>query len=1139
MDLGQRIARLTPEQRKLLEKKLKQQNIDILKIPITRESKENNKNFPLSFGQERLWFIQQLEPDNFAYNLVRATKLEGRLDKKALQQSIGEIIHRHAVLRTIFIFDKQKPCQVILNQLSLSLETIDLKALPKEQQDHEVMQVIQDDSRCPFDLKEGPLLRTKLLQLSEDEHVFVLVIHHIIADGTSIQIFIRELAELYEVFSHRKESSLPELPIQYVDFAMWQRRWFGEDALEIGFRKKQETFWLDQFRGEIPVLTLPYDYPRPVIQTFEGNTLTFNVDIPESEALKKMALMEKTTLYVVLLSIFNIFLSKLSGSEDIIVGTPVSGRRHPDIQNLLGMFVNTLALRNSAGQQRSYEDFLDEVTEHTLNAFENQEYRYEDIIGRVNVSRDTSRNPLFDIMFLFKNVDYAVVDIPGLTLRHYEYESNTSKFDLTLNAWEANNKLYFSFEYCTKLFKQDTIERFIGYFRQLVRSLVADSNIKISDIDILPVEEKKRILYDFNNTGADYPGEKTLDELFEDQVRVSPDSIALTGASLYGQPGISCALTYGHLMERVNRLGRLLRTRGMKPGTIVGIVTERTLEMMTAIFAVLKAGAAYLPMDPGHPEKRIIYMLKESVARIVLTDNRLLPADEFELLDLNDVEHCPADQSILEPVTSAREPAYVIYTSGTTGIPKGVVIEHRAVVNFIKGMTDIIDFNVNDTLLSLTTLSFDIFGLETIVPLTQGTRVVIGTREEQLNPLAAALVIEKERVTIFQLTPSRLQLFVSQPGCARTLSLLRCLLVGGEAFPQKLLEHAAVFLNKAGGKIYNLYGPTETTIWSSSKDLSPEISINIGKPIVNTVVYILDTHLKPVPIGVSGEIYIGGDGVGRGYLNNPELTTARFIMYQPDYLQGTTPLRIYRTGDLGRWLPDGDIDCLGRIDHQVKIRGFRIELEEIESRLNSHEAVSEAVVIAKDDDQASKFLSAFYVPANFGNELSAAELREFLSEVLPDYMIPSYFTPLESIPLTPNKKVDRQALVQHEGFRPQPGMGHIAPQTDIEKKIAGCWMEVLKLPDVGIYDNFFELGGNSMNIIQLNSLLKDELSRDISVVSMFRYLTISSFAHYIMEEERGSTSESIKQRQEALHRAKKLFKTTIDQTMRIRNAREK
>lgn len=1174
MDLAQRIAKLSPDQRRQFELKLIQQGIDILQIPITKDDRTSERNFPLSFGQERLWFIQQLEPGNIAYNLVRATRLSGRLDKEALQKSIAEIIRRHEILRTIFIFAADKPAQVVLAGLSLPLETIDLRGLPTDKQDIEINRAIYDESRYSFDLTKGPLLRTKLLALSEVEYMFLLVIHHIVSDGTSIQVFIRELVQLYQAFCRGQDSPLPPLTIQYVDYVYWQRRWFGEGAEDIGLRKKQGTFWADEFRGEIPVLHLPYDFPRPMIQDFSGDTALFNLGIEASRNLKQSALKEKTTLYVVLLAIYNIFLARLSGMEDIIVGTPVAGRRHPDVQNLIGMFVNTLALRNYPHSEKTFASYLLEVREHTMNAFENQEYRYEDIIRMVKIERDTGRNPLFDVLFLVKNVDYARVDIPGLHLETLDYERKTAMFDLTLSAWEAEDRLHFSFEYCTKLFNGSTIARFIDYFKQIAYAVLEDFDIKIRDIDILTAAEMQKILYEFNDTRAVYPHDETVIRLFEEQVEKNPDHTAVicgandsTGLASFGASigngaarGKELVLTYRQFNESCERIARLLNSKGSETGMIIGIMANRSVEMMSGIFGIMKAGAAYLPIAPDYPQERIEFMLADSNARILLITYSLekeiqeLRSPEVEKVYIEKYRGEPPYQSAAAAHRAApagRHPgkqdaaslAYIIYTSGSTGRPKGVAIAHRSVVNFIQGMTEKIDFSPGKTVLAVTTISFDIFALEIILPLACGLKSVLADEVEQKAPADLGRLIIRTQVDMLQFTPSRLNLLLSIGEAPAYLRSVGVLMVGGEALPDRLLQ---VLKEKYKGRIYNMYGPTETTVWSAVKDLTSAETVNIGSPIANTQIYIVDKAGRLQPLGIPGELCIGGDGLARGYLNRPELTAEKFISNNNmSYKANRSNMahffkRVYKTGDLARWLADGNIEFLGRIDHQVKIRGFRIELQEIESCLLKYEDIKEAVVTARENEKGEKYLCAYYVPHNAGETIPVSNLREYLSRELTDYMVPSYFIMLDSLPLTPAKKIDRKALPEPDSSRPQIGTAFLAPQTDLEKKITEHWKAVLKLDQVGIHDNFFALGGNSMNVIQLNTRLKESLNIDIPVVVMFQHLTIDSFAHCIMEKVHKESSTGPGSRQEKkLEHARELFKDTVTKTMKGKYERNK
>ncbi|HLP45682.1 MAG TPA: condensation domain-containing protein, partial [Candidatus Kapabacteria bacterium] len=628
MNLTQRISQLSPQQRKLLELKLKEKNIDILQIPITKTSREHQE-FPLSFGQERLWFLDRMETGTPVYNIAQATKLDGPINKEILEKSVHEIVRRHEIFRVVFTMKHEGPAQVILPALCIPLCVIDLKNIAKEAQAAAVQKYLQQESQHSFDLARGPLLKPQLLELAEKEHIFLLLTHHIIADGTSIQVFLKELLQLYEAFSQGRESPLAELPIQYVDYVYWQRQWFQEGTEKNGWLKRQEAYWLEQFSEGVPALSLPADYPRPMMQSFAGNSAYFILDSHHSSSIKEIALKEKATIYVVLLTVFNIFLAKLSGMEDIVVGTPVAGRRHKALQDLIGMFVNTLALRNRPDGDKSFKNFLAEVKDCALKAFENQEYRYEDIVNKVNVDRSTGRNPLFDVMFSLENLEIPYVRIPGLKLKEYNFNVKSSKFDLTLIAREEEGTLHFSCEYCTKLFKEETVLRFIGYFRQTLHSVLKDKdfNIKIAEIEILPAKEKKKLLYEFNNTETVYP-DKIIPELFEDIVEKVPDQIAIIFEAK--------KLSYKALNEQSDRLAQILIERGVTPGVVVGICAYRRLELITAIFAILKAGAVYLPLDPKHPQKRLTYMLKASSADVVLTDNRVLPGTGLSLLDLDD-----------------------------------------------------------------------------------------------------------------------------------------------------------------------------------------------------------------------------------------------------------------------------------------------------------------------------------------------------------------------------------------------------------------------------------------------------------------------------------------------------------------------
>ena len=798
--------------------------------------------------------------------------------------------------------------------------------------------------------------------------------------------------------------------------------------------------------------------------------------------MNNLAAETETTLYIVLLSAYNILLAKYSGQEDIVVGSPIAGRQHADLQNIIGIFVNTLAMRNHPEGIETSREFLNEVKTNALEAYENQGFQFEELVEKLSPQRDLSRNPLFNTMFVMQNMDVEVRKLIGLKLSPYRFENKISKFDITIYAVETIEGIVFTLEYCARLFKKETIASLGTHYLKILEEIVANPEKRLSDIDILSQAEKKRILIDFNDTKADYLKDMTIQELFEEQVKRTPDNIAVIFKNK--------TLTYRELNERSNQLARLLSDKGVKSSGIVGIMVERSLEMMVGILGVLKSGGAYLPIDPGYPEERIRYMLDDSGAGILLTQNNLFDKVVFagEIIDLKNKEIYKGKKSNPVRTNTPNNLAYVIYTSGSTGKPKGVMIEHQAVNNFIKGITDQIEFTPDRTILALTTISFDIFVLETVLPLTCGLRIVITGELEQRDPKLLCEAIVKNEVDILQATPSRMRMLMTDADGIACLKRIKQIMIGGEAFPESLLESLSKLLS---ARIYNMYGPTETTVWSTVKELTKAKKVDIGKPINNTQVYIVDKNNKPQPVGVTGELCISGDGLGRGYLNRPELTAEKFA--PNPFISGE---RMYRTGDLARWLPDGNIEFRGRIDHQVKVRGCRIELGEIESRLLKHEIIKGAVVIEKEDPQGDNYLVAYLTGER---ELTAAELREYLSRELPDYMIPSYFIQLEKLPLTPNGKIDRKALPEPDGSITTEV--YEAPTNEIEQKLGEIWREILKLKRVGINDHFFNLGGHSLKATSLVSKIHKEFQVELPLREIFINPTIRELAKQIKEAE--------------------------------------
>jgi tyrocidine synthetase III len=1038
---------------------------------------EVRDHYPLTSAQRRLYILQQMSPETTGYNMPIIMTLAGKLDKDKLEETFRQLIKRHESLRTAFEIVDSQPVQKIHENVDFEIDYYDLhcKGIADPVLDKAIHEFVR-----PFDLSQYPILRAGLINIGEQMHILAVDMHHINSDGVSNRILLNDFMSLYS------DEPLPELKLQYKDFSQWMNSAQQRESIT-----QQEAYWQNRFAGEIPILDLPVDYVRPVVQGFEGAALNFELDEKETLALKSLAYDEGCTLYMILLSLYMILLSKLTNQEDIVVGTPVAGRSHADLENIIGVFINTLALRGFPEMNKTFQYFLTEVKELILDGFANQDYPYENLMDVLSVKRDTSRNPLFDTMFVMHNIDISQLKIPGMTLNRYPYDSRISKFDLSFYCKEVGDKLACSLEFNTELFKLETIERYANYFKVIVLDIQNNKNSILAEVEMMPEEEKHMLLYNFNHTAVNYPRDKTLHRLFEEQVERTPDRIALTGSSILSNKEEPLQLTYMELNEKSNQLARELTHRGVMPDSLVALLTFRFIDMMTAIWGILKAGAAYIPLDPTYPLERIRYILKDSSANVIVTTENFedFTHQGYEVVELGDNRMYKGEDHNLETPVTSLHPAYAIYTSGSTGKPKGVMIQHRPVSNFIKGITDIIDFKTVDTILSLTTISFDIFGLETILPLLKGSGVIIGNIAEQMDAGETARTIVKKGVSILQVTPSRLLMLVSHEAAAASLRDLEYLLVGGEAFPEQLLEKTREL---GVSKIYNMYGPTETTIWSAVRNVSAGEDLNIGKPIANTFIYILGKDNCIQPIGVSGELCISGDGLSLGYVNRPLLTAEKFVQLALERQQVT----LYKTGDLARWLPDGNIEFMGRLDFQVKVRGFRIELGEIENRLMLHEEIEEAVVLAKQTDSGEYQLYAYFVS---GREIAIPEIREFLAAELPDYMIPSHFARIDEIPLTPNGKIDRKTLGTYD-TEVGTGVEYVAPRNSFEEQISEIWKEELNVNKIGIHDNFFELGGNSMHIVKLSNRLKDLFGENISVMTLFRYPTIHKLSQFLDQE---------------------------------------
>jgi amino acid adenylation domain-containing protein len=1022
--------------------------------------------YPASAAAKRLFILNQITGQGISYNIPVIYALEGDIDVPRFSQAMQTVIRRHEILRSYFTIEKGKVVQVVQDDLEFDIELHDCA-------EDELPNLIRRFIR-PFDLSRAPLLRVGLAHVGEGKMLVLFDLHHIIADAIALNNFMKELSAAYA------GSVLPELRIQYRDFAVWQEKWLqSEEALA------QKAFWKAQFPGEIPLLNMPVDFARPVIKSFEGGVFECTIPRATADALQEFGRSCGATPFMVLLSAYVILLSRYSGQDDIIVGTPVASRSHADLQDLIGMFVNTLALRNFPTAGKRYRDFLLEVKEGALRAFENQDYPFEELLDNLDINRDMGRNPLFDCMFTYQQGDQQKIRIADLLLEGVSYRHAIAKMDLSMAvSGHIDGGLSVYIEYATRLFTPRTIEKLAGHYLQILEQIVLDPQIE--DIELLTGSERVQILHHFNELKDEslIKAPQHMYELFAANVRRYPDHIAV---EMHND-----ALTYRELEAKVSVIAGVLMEKGCGPEKIVGLYTARSIDMITGMLAILKAGAAYLPLDPEYPRERIAYMLTDSEAILVVTQKPLahnLPAGLDKVLLDERHEALPATP---EMAYSPDHLAYVIYTSGSTGKPKGVLIEHKSLYNYLyaNAITYNNRFSADDICLSASSIAFDASVMEIFIPLVTGARLILASREDIYDVRALANILLQKAVTFAFLPPPLLQPLyaVLKDGPALTLNKLT---VGAETVKEGMLQGYAR-LNPSM-RIVNSYGPTEGTVVSASYDYRPgatsEANVPIGKPIHNVRIYILNEHLKIQPVGVPGELFIAGAGLARGYLKNEELTREAFI--DDPFEQGK---KMYRTGDLAKWLPDGNIEFIGRKDHQVKIRGLRIELGEIESRLLTHPEIEQVLVLDRTDRQGDKFLCAYIVGKQ---ALSPPALRSFLAKDLPEYMIPSFFITLERFPLTGREKVDRQALPWPVVETRQVDM----PVTEMEAAILQIWKKVLGVEHISVTDNFFERGGSSLKIINMLTLFQESMGGALKVHDLFDKPTIRQQAA-LLEQQR-------------------------------------
>jgi amino acid adenylation domain-containing protein len=1050
-------------------------------LPVGRD-----QPLPLSFSQERMWFIHQLQPDSSAYNMGALTRLTGYLNLAALEHGFSEIARRHEDLRTTFATVDGQPVQVIAAEQTWHVNVVDLQAWPEAERESEALRLIRSEARQPFDLQRGPLLRLTLYCFGPDVHLLFVAMHHIISDAWSMGILSRELMTLYNASVAGQPVTLPALEIQYADFAAWQRqRMTGETLVN------QIAYWRGKLAG-VAVLDLPTDRPRPIIQSQHGAMQS--ADLPASllEGLHRLNQKKGVTLFMTTLAAFQVLVQRYTGQTDVAIGVPIANRHQLAIENLIGTFVNTLVLRTDLTGDPTFNEVLDHVRDTALEAFTHQDLSFAQLVAELQPERDTSHSPLFQLMFNVINVPTPALNLTGLDVTYIEVDRGGAQFDLNCTVIDVPNLQRVNISYNTDLFDADTITRFIQHYKNLLESIVFRPGLHISEFPILTEAERRQLLWEWNDTATDYPRTKCVQHLFEEQVERTPHAAAVISQSL--RQRVEEHVTYHELNQRANQLARYLGKLGVGPGVYVGISIERSVEMVVGLLGILKAGGAYVPLDPAFPRERLAFMLQDSQVPVLLTQQDLLselPAHSARTVCLDTDWETIAQEGAenLEGGATPFDLAYILYTSGSTGKPKGVEIPHRALTNFLLSMQTEPGLTVHDVLVSVTTLSFDIAGLELYLPLITGARVVVVSHEVAADGALLLKAIDRHSATVIQATPATWRIMIDS-GWTSTPDLK--MLCGGEALPRDLANQ----ILDRGGTLWNMYGPTETTIWSSTYEVKRgDEPIHLGHPIANTQFYILDARLQPTPIGVPGELYIGGDGVARGYLKRLDLTAERFLdnpFVASAQADGSGVERIYKTGDLARYRADGTIEFLGRADFQVKVRGFRIELGDIEAALLQHVQVRQAVVVAREDRPGDKRLVGYVIPENDPAPPGSA-LRAFLKERLPDYMVPTLFVVLDKLPLTPNGKVDRRALPKPEAAASEPRV-HVAPRTPLEETVATIWAQVLKIEQVGAHDNFFELGGHSLLATQVVARLRDKLQVELPLSSIFEAPTVAELA---------------------------------------------
>ncbi|HJT26349.1 MAG TPA: amino acid adenylation domain-containing protein, partial [Pyrinomonadaceae bacterium] len=1032
---------------------------------------------PTSFAQQRLWFLDQLEPGSSVFNIPAALRISGRLDIDVLRRSVEEVVNRHETLRTRFVVTEDgEPAQIIESPAIVELSLLDLRSLAENTRRERVRELIDEEARRGFDLSRGPLLRTSLLRVDEEEYLLLFTMHHIISDAWSMGVLVREISVLYEALSRDAASPLPPLSIQYADYAVWQR-----ERLESGELEQQLDYWVDRLADLPDVLALPTDYSRSAASSHRGGTVSFAIPAELSAELKALGRREGASLFITLMAGFQALLLRHSGQTRFVVGTPVAGRQRPELQDLIGFFVNTLALPADLSGDPSFVELLQRVRAEALAAYAHQEAPFERVVERLQPARTLDRAPLFQVMLALDNTPQQSLTLGGLKIDHEPVSTGAAKYDLSLLIEEREKGVAGVWFYDADLFDEASVKRLGERFNILLAGFVANPSLPVSRVPLLAKEEEQLLLVKGNDTSVPFPSEICIHELFEQQVERTPDADAVV---FEGE-----RLTYAELNAKANQIASHLRSLGVKPESRVGILMERSTELVAAILGTLKAGGAYVPLDPEYPRDRLAFMIKNSGVAVLLTQSELsaeLPLCDASVVFVNE-ELAPAESIAPKSEISSDNLAYIIYTSGSTGTPKGVCVSHRSLVNYTLGVTNALGLNGGLTFAMVSTPAADLGNTVLYPSLCTGGCLHVISRERAADAAALAAYFEQHAIDCLKIVPSHLSALLAGDEAQKILPH-RCLALGGEASSSSLIDRVKSLSDCA---IFNHYGPTETTVGVLTHAVTEDRvrRLPLGRPLPNIKVYILDMFFNPAPTGVIGELYIGGEALARGYHERPAATAEKFI---PDPFSGKAGGRLYRTGDLARYFADGTIEFLGRADNQVKVRGYRIELGEIETALREHPLVRDAAVVALEETSSEVSLAAYVA----GSAIKRGELRQFLSDKLPRHMLPGSFTVLEEIPLTPNGKVNRQALPKPE----RESQSNLEVfQTATEELLAGIYEELLGSGRVNVFDDFFELGGHSLLATRLLSRVRQRFGVEVPLRKVFETPAVRGLAAQIDE----------------------------------------